>query len=442
MRRVLLALAAFACVAAAAAAPAHAVTWCGTDAVATDRLPEGVSAQQIHVIYAIPSDGADRFGTLAGPIVSDVAAVDDWWRTQDPTRAPRFDLFPFPNCTPGIGQLDLSRVQLPHDSAWYLPLGTRFGRLASDLGAPPFAFGDQYKKYLVFYDGPVDQNRVCGISQVLPFSGGAFAMSFIFLASLCPADLGSGGLQAAVTAHELTHNLGALVFPGPAHACPGDLGHPCDSDHDLMYPFLRYPLNQLVLDSGRDDYYGHAGNWFDVQDSTWLAHVGSPQPVLAVSFAGGTGTGHVASGLPGISCPPACSIPWDEGTAVTLSAEPGEHTRFAGWSGTCTGVDPCNVTMDVAKTVGARFALQVGLKVQVLRRPGAAGSVLSRPAGIACPSLCGDEFDEGTTVRLTAKPKKGSRFVGWSGACRGKAPACSVLLNAAKSARATFRRTS
>jgi hypothetical protein len=206
-----------------------------------------------------------------------------------------------------------------------------------------------------------------------------------------------------------------------------------------MYPFLRYPLPELVLDAGHDDYYGHSGTWFDVQDSGWLAHVDAPQPELAVSLAGNTGTGHVTSDLPGIACPTACSVGWDLGAVVTLVAEPDAHARFAGWTGACAGTDPCAVTMDAAKTVGARFALQVGLHIQVLRRAGASGSVTSRPVGIACPSSCDDEFDKGTTVRLTAKAKKGSKFVGWTGACRGKA-ACTVRLDAARTVRATFRR--
>src|SRR5262249_62039836 len=73
MRRALL-LPALALSEAAGLAPAaHADTWCGTDAVATDREPEAVSASQIHVVYAFPSDGTDRFSLEAGPIVADIS---------------------------------------------------------------------------------------------------------------------------------------------------------------------------------------------------------------------------------------------------------------------------------------------------------------------------------------------------------------------------------
>ena len=117
----------YAVVALAAAlwiAPAHAAasaTWCGgTQETAQNRVPELQFAQtQIHVVYAIPSDGADHFAADAPLIVADVEAIDTWWRTQDPTRTPRFDLYPFPGCPPGFGQLDISFVRLSGTGASY-----------------------------------------------------------------------------------------------------------------------------------------------------------------------------------------------------------------------------------------------------------------------------------------------------------------------------------
>ena len=107
-------------------------------------------------------------------------------------------------------------------------------------------------------------------------------------------------------------------------------------------------LFDYVLDVGHDDYYGHSGSWWDVQDSAWLSHLNAPQFGLTVDAAA---TGTVTSDLPGIACPPACSIAWDSGTTVTLDG--GDRTaagqQFAGWSGACTGRDAAEVTMDAAK---------------------------------------------------------------------------------------------
>jgi List-Bact-rpt repeat protein len=442
MRTAFVALVLLACIAVAAPSARAASAWCGTDTVAADRLPEAVSSNQIHVIYAFPSDGGDRFAALAPAIVTDLTAIDTWWRGQDPSRTLRFDLFAFPNCPPGLGNLDLSRVQLPRESTVYAPLRTRFPQLVGDLSRTPFTFEAAFKKYLVFYDGPVEEPGVCGESPVRPDGGGMqLAFSLIFLGARCPQDLGAGSIQAAVVAHELTHNLGALVFQGPPHACPQDFGHPCDLDTDLMYPRLRTGLAGLILDAGRDDYYAHSGTWWDVQDSPWLVHVDAPQLGLSVSLHGSTGSGTVKSDRPGIDCPQICSIAWEQGTTLTLAAEASRGSRFAGWSGACQGLLECEVTVDAEKAVSARFARQVRLRVRVVRRGRSTGSVVSSPAGINCPAACARDFDQGVRIVLRAKPRPGSRFAGWAGACRGTGP-CSIRLDANSGVRAVFRRRS
>jgi hypothetical protein len=46
------------------------------------------------------------------------------------------------------------------------------------------------------------------------------------------------------------------------------------------------------------------------------------------------------------------------------------------------------------------------------------GRVTSTPRGLSCPGTCRTSFTVGA-VGLTAKPSRGWRFVGWSGACHG-----------------------
>src|SRR3954463_8285052 len=75
----------------ATAAPARAAVWCGGTATAADRIPDAAGGNQVHVIYAVPSDAPDRFGERAPQIADDLQLVDSWWRLQDPTRTPRFD---------------------------------------------------------------------------------------------------------------------------------------------------------------------------------------------------------------------------------------------------------------------------------------------------------------------------------------------------------------
>ncbi len=68
---------------------------------------------------------------------------------------------------------------------------------------------------------------------------------------------------------------------------------------------------------------------------------------------------------------------------------------------------------------------------------GGDGTVTSSPAGITCGTVCSARFDPNTTVTLTAKPDRGSRFLGWQHGCSGKAR-CTVRLNSAKSVTARF----
>jgi len=68
---------------------------------------------------------------------------------------------------------------------------------------------------------------------------------------------------------------------------------------------------------------------------------------------------------------------------------------------------------------------------------GGSGTVTSSPAGISCGTTCGARFDPGTTVTLTAKPDRGSKFLGWSQPCSRKAR-CMVSLKSAQSITARF----
>jgi hypothetical protein len=414
----------------APAAAATPVTWCGTDRLGANRTPDVETGSQfrVHVTYAIPSDGQDRFGTVASQIATDIGAIDEWWRGQDSTRTPRFDLFAFPGCTTQFGRLDIGFARLPRPGSFYADLDLL--ALSADLNV----FGPPAVKNIVYYDGPVLKADVCGTTGYLADNaGGPFGFAFVWLrASDCEVDVGSGRLTAEVAAHELIHNLGAVQRQAPHHCGDPQLeGHVCDSRSDLLFPYISSgaTIANTVLDVGRDDYYGHSGSWWDVQDSPWLMHL--PLFPLAVSVDGAGGS--VSADAGAISCPPACSADLEHGTKVTVRPVGG---FFKGWSGACSGPGSCVVTMDAAKSVTATFGTgQFALAVKVTGR----GAVRSTPSGIACPKSCSHLFAASSTVHLAAKAAKGYRFTGWSGACRGT-KGCAVKLDSAKSVRAGFRK--
>lgn len=68
---------------------------------------------------------------------------------------------------------------------------------------------------------------------------------------------------------------------------------------------------------------------------------------------------------------------------------------------------------------------------------GGSGTVTSSPAGVNCGFVCSARFDPNKTVTLSAKPDKGSRFLGWQHGCAGKRR-CTIKLNSAKSVTARF----
>jgi hypothetical protein len=336
------------------------VRWCGGAPSASDR-PDVVGGNQVHLVYAVPSDGVDRFAQLASSIATDAGAIGEWWRRHDPTRAPRFDLAGF-SCT-GAGSLDLSDVRLPHPTAYYNQTATpRIQLLRDDLLAA--GFDDDAKKYLVYYDqSQPAAGTDCGAAYVNAQSGGVHGYAAVYLAPNLGGcgTIGTGGFLAVIAAHELINALGALdpATPGPPHRCAADPLHPCDSSLDVLAPKpTAATLAAAILDAGHDDYYAHAGTWWDVQDSTWLRHVDVPQYRVRVRV--GTGGKFVfAADQPSVSCtPPApCKWTWQSGSELTLSATAAPGYEVAGWTGCPDAAgDVCRLTVDRTLAVGAVFA--------------------------------------------------------------------------------------
>ncbi len=75
---------------------------------------------------------------------------------------------------------------------------------------------------------------------------------------------------------------------------------------------------------------------------------------LSVHLAG-TGTGRVERPEFGILCGTYCERVLQEGQPVELYARPAQGSVFAGWSGACTGMSSCRVTMDRDQDVTATF---------------------------------------------------------------------------------------
>ena len=85
-------------------------------------------------------------------------------------------------------------------------------------------------------------------------------------------------------------------------------------------------------------------------------------------------------------------------------------------------------------------AVAVSRTLTVLSNGQGAGTVQSSPSGISCGGTCTASFADGTQVTLTATARPGSAFVRWNVAgCSGTEP-CTMVMNADRSATATFTR--
>jgi len=392
-----------------------AVTWCGTDESAADRTPslELASVRQVRFVYAVPADGVDNFATMASGIATDAAWIDEWWQKQDPTRSPRFDRYAFAGCSTKFGALDIGFQRLPKPGSFYAA-GDQFRKLTIDL-QDAFPIAD---KTIVYYDGPVADGNICGVSNSQAEYGGWAGIAYVYLGSDCALSPAGSGGSAEVAAHELLHDLGALDLGAP-NACPDDDAHPCDSESDVLYPYLgdASTLDIVTLDVGHDDYYAHAGRWLDVQDSWWLTRF--PQIPFSLIVSGkGTVTTTAGGGAP-LPCSTGCTnLLLDTATDVTAIAIPARGWRIGTWEGLCTTrAGMCEGVVNGPMEAKVTFVPDtVDVHVEVRGR----GVVTSAPKGITCSRSCTHTFAAGANVVLRAAPAHGWRFSGWNGACRGR----------------------
>jgi len=398
---------------------ALAAGWCGTGESATER-PDVVTGAQVHAIVATAADSPDLFGADANRLADDVASMSAWWTGQDPTRVPRYDLATFSGGT----CLDISYVRLSQPASVY-ESALAFQKVRAELATGGFL--EEFKDYVVYYDGPAPEENLCGTGAGDFNNGDGYAIVWLNGCS----DISSDGIEA----HELLHAFGALPIGAPnwCQASPidgqPDNGHPCDSTTDILYPQASgLPLQQLVLDYNHDDYYAHNGSWPDLQDSIFLHHLNTPEVALGLTLSG---TGQVTSDLPGVSCEASCSTQWDQGTKVTLAATPANTSRFIRWSGGCVGAAPyCAVKLSQAVSATAVFgSLTVPVKVSMTGR-----------GIVACSPTCSRAFTAGSRLLLRAIPAKGWRFASWGGACKGTRVYCSPKTDFAVTVHANFKK--
>jgi RHS repeat-associated protein/uncharacterized repeat protein (TIGR02543 family) len=187
----------------------------------------------------------------------------------------------------------------------------------------------------------------------------------------------------------------------------------------------------------------------------------------------GKGEATVTSLPSGIDCGTVCRAEFTAQSQVTLTATAAAGSTFKRWGGACQGTAPtCTVTLKEAQNVTAVID-RLPITLNVAKTGTGTGTVTSVPAGIDCGATCSasfpqkwaahqnpefrkegkegeedlqrnhDDEDEhhgkpAVFVTLTATPATGSTFDGWTGACTGSAPTCTVTMDQTHTVTARF----
>ena len=396
---------------------------------ASSDRPDDIAGPQVHVLYVVAADVADRGLDTDGEIAASVASWQSWLRGQTGGRGIRLDTYQ--------GQLDVTFFRLATSSSAALP--RPWVAISTELAAAGFSVPD--KIYAVYYDGA--STLSCGDGSA-PYPSEYLTGSDSRSGTSCTGSFGVSppGYFDFALLHELVHSLGYVPSCAPHAAAQ----HVNDSPYDLMWgggsPWASLP--DMQLDVGHDDYFeARISDCPDLSGSRFLEGGGGPLGLTVTHRQGAGGSVEVA--LPEqklLTCTGQCPVYLDSWPVptLTLTARLGTIAdEFEGWSGACQGADDtCTVQLDHAKDVEAIFGARPPVPLRVDVR--GAGKVTSAPAGISCPSRCAASFAYETRVSLRALPRRGWRFGGWSRleTCSKHEPVCDLTLVDPAVARASF----
>ena len=206
--------------------------------------PDDLAGPQVHVVYALPSDGEDGNLDRHGDLERSFEAVQHWLEGEIGQRL-RLD-------TAG-GRLDVTFLRLPFTAREGEERGAA---LLEDLeGAIRDRFGNSpARAHAVFYAGRSGDR--CGSAS----AAGRLAVAFVHPEGCSPravgADRETPSTYEAVMVHELLHVFGAV--PECASDRRETSAHVETRVEDLMYAGPEWSgHDEVVIDPGRDNYFGH-----------------------------------------------------------------------------------------------------------------------------------------------------------------------------------------
>ena len=206
--------------------------------------PDDVTGPQVHVVYALPRESADRGLDTKYDIVYSVDAFEQWLASTTGLQIP-LDLYQ--------GSLDVSFLQIDRSDAEMQAFGSRLSvEIERQLAATGIMQPD--KRYIIYYDGGSSTGR-CGGAAWPPIVPGQSASLFL---RACAPELvnqpdASPGYWEFAALHDLIHTFGIVSQDAP-HFVPSSPAH-VPEPQDLMYGGGSDLWSPTVVDVNNDDYF-------------------------------------------------------------------------------------------------------------------------------------------------------------------------------------------
>jgi hypothetical protein len=240
-------------------------------------LPDDIAGYQVHLMYVVPSDGADAQLDTNGQIARSAAAWNAWLGRQTGGKTFRLDTYQ------GNPDITFLRLNLTDSEI------ASFGGQARDVieqAMNTAGFGQPNKIYAVYYGGR--STVTCGNGAYPPALPGNAAVMYLNgePPNARPCNTNPVGMSVSnpgyfeyLMVHELMHTLGFVAACAPHQT---QAGHVSDSNSDVMYAGP-LPWVPSVLDVGHNDYYmANIPGCPDLARNAYLSYPDTPGLVAAV----------------------------------------------------------------------------------------------------------------------------------------------------------------